>query len=62
MLELDYTNALDSAVGHAHGIPRIAFEKAAESSKHIVDDIQRSHASGTLGFGDLPLDDKAVRP
>ena len=39
MLELDYTNVLESAV-HAHGIPKIAFDKAAESSKHIVDDVQ----------------------
>lgn len=59
MLELDYTNILESAV-HAHGIPAIAFDKAAESSKHIVDDIERAHASGKIGFGNLPSDDKAV--
>lgn len=61
MLELDYTNVLDDIVGHAHGIPKIAFEKAAASSKHIVDDIQKAHASGTIGFGDLPSDEKAVK-
>ena len=61
MLELDYTNVLESAVGQAHGIPRIAFDKAAESSKHVIDDIQRAHASGELGFRDLPFDDKAVK-
>jgi glucose-6-phosphate isomerase len=60
LLELDYTNVLDTAV-HAHGIPKIAFEKAAESSKHIVDDIQNAHASGRLGFGNLPSDENALK-
>ena len=60
MLELDYTNVLETAV-HGHGIPKIAFDKAAESSKHVVDDIQRAHTSGTLAFGDLPSDEKALK-
>jgi hypothetical protein len=53
LLELDYTNVLEPAV-HTHGIPKIAFDKAAESSKHIVDDVQRAHSEGKLGFGNLP--------
>ena len=60
MLELDYTNVLENAV-HTHGIPKIAFDKAADSSKHIIDDIQRAHASGKLGFGDLPSDENALK-
>ena len=60
MLELDYTNVLESAI-HSHGIPKIAFDKAADSSKHIVDDIQRAHTSGKLAFGDLPLDEEALK-
>ncbi len=60
LLELDYTNVLETAV-HGQGIPRIAFDKAAESSKHVVDDIQRAHTSGTLAFGDLPSDEKALK-
>jgi glucose-6-phosphate isomerase len=60
LLELDYTNVLETAI-HAHGIPKIAFDKAAESSKHIVDDIQRAHASGKLGFGNLPSDETALK-
>src|SRR5437773_5230706 len=60
MLELDYTNVLESAV-HGHGIPKIAFDKAAGSSKHVVDDIQRAHTSGKLAFGDLPSDENAVK-
>ena len=61
MIELDYTNVLDSAVGHANGIPKVAFDKAAESSKHIVDNIQRAHAAGALAFGDLPSDEEAIK-
>ena len=60
MLELDYTNVLENAV-HGHGIPKIAFDKAAESSRHIVEDVQRAHASGKIGFGDLPSDENAVK-
>jgi glucose-6-phosphate isomerase len=60
LLELDYTNVLENAV-HAHGIPKIAFDKAAESSKRIVDDIERAHASSKRGFGNIPSDDKAVK-
>jgi glucose-6-phosphate isomerase len=60
LLELDYTNILESAV-HSHGIPRIAFDKAADSSKHIVDDVQRAHTAGKLGFGDLPSDERVVK-
>jgi glucose-6-phosphate isomerase len=61
MLELDYTNVLDSTVGPSHGIPKIAFDKAAESSKHIVDNIQKAHERGDLGFGNLPFDDGPVK-
>ena len=61
MLELDYTNVLENSVGHSHGIPAIAFDKAAESSKHVVDNIQEAHAAQKLGFGNLPFDDAAVK-
>jgi glucose-6-phosphate isomerase len=60
VLELDYTNVLESAV-QTHGIPKIAFDKAAESSQRIVDDIQRAHSSGKLGFGSLPEDETSVK-
>src|SRR2546425_10948508 len=60
MLELDYTNVLEQTVRN-QGIPKIAFDKAAESSQHVVDAIQNAHASGKLGFGNLPSDDGAVR-
>jgi glucose-6-phosphate isomerase len=60
LLELDYTNVMDGAI-HAHGIPKIAFDKASVSSKHIVEDIQRAHGSGRLGFGDLPWDENALK-
>jgi len=61
LFEFDYTNVLETVVGHGHGIPQVAFEKAAESSKPIVEGIQRAHAAGKLGFGALPFDDKAVK-
>ena len=60
MLELDYTNVLEQAVNN-HGIPKIAFDKAAESSKHLVEEVQRAHTSGKLGFADLPSDAKAIK-
>src|SRR5204863_251374 len=60
MLELDYTNVLEQTV-HNHGIPKIAFQKAADSSKHVVEAIHQAHTSGKLGFGDLPADQNAVK-
>jgi glucose-6-phosphate isomerase len=61
LLELDYTNILDSSVGQAHGLPKIAFQKAAESSKHVVNAVQKAHDSGDLGFRNLAFDDKAAK-
>jgi glucose-6-phosphate isomerase len=60
LLALDYTNVLENAV-HTHGIPKIAFEKAADSSKHVVDDVEQAHRSGKLGFGSLPSDESALQ-
>src|SRR5881296_2820774 len=60
MLELDYTNVLEEAV-HNHGIPKIAFQKAADSSKQVVEAIHQAHTSGKLGFGDVPSDEDAVK-
>src|SRR5688572_12104454 len=63
MLELEYTNVLDSAIG-AQGIPKRAFEKASESSKHVIETLEAARTAGTLGFMDLPFDEapaKAVR-
>ena len=53
MLELDYTNVLEQTV-RTQGIPKVAFDKAAVSSKHVVEDIEKAHAVGKLGFGNLP--------
>src|SRR2546428_10346160 len=60
MLELDDTNVLEEAV-HNHGIPKIAFQKAADSSKQVVEAIHQAHTSGKLGFGDVPSDEDAVK-
>jgi glucose-6-phosphate isomerase len=61
VLELDYTNVLEDAVGAAHGIPRLAFEKTAESSRHLIDSLETARKSGVLGFMDLPFDETAVK-
>src|SRR5262245_41146618 len=61
MVELDYTNVLDTAVGAAHGIPKIAFEKAASSSKHLTADLDAARKAGTFGFVDLPFDEVAIK-
>ncbi len=60
MLELDYTNILDTAVGAAHGIPKIAFEKMDSSSKHLIADLETARAAGNLGFADVPFDDETT--
>jgi glucose-6-phosphate isomerase len=63
VLELEYTNVLDSAVG-GNGIPKVGFTKAAESSRHIIESVEEARKSGNLGFADLPFDEapiKAVR-
>ena len=60
MLELDYTNVLDQTVSN-QGLPKVAFDKAAASSKHVVEDIEKAHAAGTIGFGNLPNDANAVK-
>jgi Glucose-6-phosphate isomerase len=61
MVELDYTNVLDTSVGAAHGIPKIAFDKAATSSKHLITDLETARKAGQFGFADLPFDEAAVK-
>ena len=61
MVELDYTNVLDSSVGPRNGIPKMAFDKAAGSSAHIPADVDAARKSGTLGFADLPFDDATTK-
>src|SRR4051794_26654485 len=60
MLELDFTNVLESAVG-ANGIAPVVFNNAAASSRKLIDALEALRANGQLGFADLPFDDKAVK-
>src|SRR6188768_1539577 len=60
MLELDYTNVLDQAVG-SHGISQAAFGKAAQSAQRLVDALESARTGGRLGFADLPFDEKPVK-
>src|SRR5437870_4608640 len=43
MLELDYTNVLEQTI-HTNGIPKVAFDKAAISSRHVVDAVGETKA------------------
>jgi glucose-6-phosphate isomerase len=61
MLELDYTNVIDDAVGAAHGISKAAFEQASRSFGKVIDAMEAAHKSGAVGFMDLPFDDAAVK-
>src|SRR5689334_4820777 len=61
MLELDYTNVLDSVVGPSNGIPSIAFAKAAKSTAHIITDLEQLRAAGQVGFGDVPFNDEVTQ-
>jgi glucose-6-phosphate isomerase len=60
MLEFDYTNVLDSAVGE-RGIPKNAFEKATKSTHLLVDALESARTGGRLGFADLPFDEKPAK-
>ena len=60
MLEFDYTNVLDSAVG-AHGIPQNAFDKAAKSTHLLIDALESARTAGQLGFADLPFEEKPAK-
>src|SRR5689334_1175100 len=60
MLELDYSNVLESSVG-VQGIPKGAFGKTAESGLQIVRAVEDARTSGKLGFMDIPFDDAPVK-
>ena len=60
MLEFDYTNVLESAVG-PHGIPQNTFDKAMKSTQLLIDALESGRTGGRLGFADLPFDEKPVK-
>jgi len=60
MLTLDYTNVLDDAVGQ-HGIPAVAFSKAGDSCKHLIEALEFARQSGRLGFADIPFHEEPVK-
>jgi glucose-6-phosphate isomerase len=53
MISLDYTNALESAVG-AHGIPEPSFSAASGAAQRALDAVESAHQTGKLGFAHLP--------
>ena len=54
MIELDFTNVLEDAVGTESGIPAAAFEQATASLEQAVEKLKADRAAGRLGFADLP--------
>src|SRR5687767_2999612 len=59
MLELDYTNILQDAVGTS-GLRREELSQASKSSRAIIERLESARVSGNLGFADLPFDDSAI--
>jgi len=47
MLELDFTNVLESAVG-PNGIAQSVFQNAANSSKKLIDAVESALPAGAL--------------
>src|SRR5262245_31704755 len=60
MLELDYTNVLEDAVG-SEGLHPDNLEKAAFTSQDQIDAVESLRISGKQGFANLPFDEDAVR-
>jgi glucose-6-phosphate isomerase len=58
MIQFDYTNVLDTAVGK-HGLPQSSFSAVTDAAQRAVTAIESAHAAGKLGFAGLPL---AVEP
>jgi glucose-6-phosphate isomerase len=59
MIQLDYTNALETAVG-SHGLPEKALVSAAEIAEKAVKTIDAAHAQGDLAFAGLPIQQEPV--
>jgi glucose-6-phosphate isomerase len=59
MLEFDYTNVLDDAVG-SNGLSRSTLERVADSADKHIGALESARSAGKLGFADLPFDEKAV--
>ena len=61
VLQLDYTNALDSAVGPAHGLTLAEIRRTAPRVKAIVARTERERKRGLHGYRDLPADREMLR-
>ena len=60
MIEFDYTNVLETAVG-THGIPESSFAAATGAGQRAIDAVDAAHKAGKLGFANLPQDQKPVQ-
>ena len=61
MLQLDYSNVLDSAVGTAHGLSAAEVRRAEEGVKQQVTRIERERKDGKHRYRDLPQDGSMLR-
>ena len=59
MLELDYTNVLDSSVG-SDGVASRALTAAQRRAEPLPAILETARLAGKLGFADLPFDEKPV--
>jgi glucose-6-phosphate isomerase len=61
MLQVDYTNVLDSAVGAAHGLTLAEIRRSEPRVKEVVARIERERKRGLHGYRDLPADRQMLR-
>jgi glucose-6-phosphate isomerase len=61
MLQLDYGNALDSAVGPAHGITRGDLARSEPLVQRLIGEIESERARGQHRYRDLPSDAEMLR-
>src|SRR5262245_42952646 len=56
MISLDYSGALDSAIGPTHGLTAVEIERAAVPIAQAVRRIESERPAGSHRYRDLPLD------
>lgn len=61
MLQLDYSNVLDSAVGAAHGLSAAEIKRAEDAVKQQVVRIEHERKDGKHRYRDLPQDGQMLR-
>ena len=60
-LRLEYTNALDTAIGSAHVLGRAEIQRAAPAVKELLARIEREHRAGQHCYRGLPHDTEMLK-